>query len=124
LQFTNHYPLITNHSGGTPAKLFYKEFKMKKAIIAVAAVLVFIFTLTQKSEAVSAASWSNLSTYLSNNTDYYSSPIELTANITSNSNFILFTLPTDKKITSNTSKSLSFIFSPPPLPQYNQAFWL
>jgi hypothetical protein len=95
---------------------------MKKSVIAVAAVLVFIFTLTQKSEAVvTAASWSDLSSYLGSSDNYYTSPIELTGDITSVANFALFTLTADKKITSNTSKSLSFIFSPPP---NNQAFWL
>jgi hypothetical protein len=84
---------------------------MKKAVIAVVAVLVFIFTLTQKSEAVTAANWSELSDYLSG---YSTDPIELSDNITSVGNFTLFTLTANKTITSNTSKSLSFIFSPLP----------
>ncbi|MDR2772466.1 MAG: hypothetical protein LBB93_03255 [Elusimicrobiota bacterium] len=87
---------------------------MKKAVIAVAVVLVFIFTLTQKSEAVPAANWIALSGYLNDTNDYSSNPIELTADITNIGNFTLFTLSADKKITSNTSKSLFFIFSPPP----------
>jgi hypothetical protein len=96
---------------------------MKKAVIAVAVVLVFIFTLTQKSEADPAGTWAELSDLLSNGTNYYTSPIELTADITSDSTFVaLFTLGADKKITSNTNRSLSFIFSPPP--KHNQAFWL
>jgi hypothetical protein len=94
---------------------------MKKAVIAVAVVLVFIFTLTQKSEAVTATDWNALSGYLDDYNNYFSSPIELTADITSVGNFTLFTLPTSKKITSNTNQSLSFIFSPPP-PKLTQEF--
>jgi hypothetical protein len=92
---------------------------MKKVVIAVAVVLVFIFTLTQKSEAVSAADWNALSGYLNDSTDYYSSPIELTANI-SGTNFSTFYLLTDKKITSTSNQSFSLTFSPPP--KLNQEF--
>ncbi|MDR2772406.1 MAG: hypothetical protein LBB93_02950, partial [Elusimicrobiota bacterium] len=70
---------------------------MKKAVIAVAAVLVFIFTITQKSGAADAGTWSDLSDLHTDTNYYYTSPIELTDNITSDSSFALFTLKTDKK---------------------------
>jgi predicted outer membrane repeat protein len=98
--------------GGTPAKPLKKEIKMKKAVIAVATVLMFIFTLTQKSEAISAGNWAALSRLISNNTDYYSSPIVLTDNI-SGANFALFDLSANKTITSASGQSFSLTFDTP-----------
>jgi hypothetical protein len=83
---------------------------MKKAVIAVAVVVVFIFTLTQKSEAVTAAQWSTLSNYLNDGKDYYTSPIELSNNITSDDSFTAFTSTADKKITSAPGHSFSLTF--------------
>jgi predicted outer membrane repeat protein len=86
---------------------------MKKAVIAVAAVLVFIFTLTQKSEAVTATDWSELSGFLGDSTDYYSSPIELTADLSGVIN--KFDLSADKTITSAPGQSFSLTFDAPRL---------
>ncbi|MDR2772668.1 MAG: hypothetical protein LBB93_04290, partial [Elusimicrobiota bacterium] len=85
---------------------------MKKAVIAVAVVLVFIFTLTQKSGAADAGTWAELSDLLGSSDDYYSSPIELLADITSNT-FSLLNLGANKTITSNPSKPLSLTFAAP-----------